>query len=589
MKTYMKEKIGNPNLFTGRKRELEELLAWVGKIRKELSPSRALMSRRKTGKTALLQRLYNLVFEANDGVIPFYYEVREGTWWDMDFCQDFFLKFIFQYMAFKSRKPEYITWEKVSFEEALAVAARESQNHLIGWIESVREQVQQGSGMLLWDRVRDAPRMIAEIKNERVIQIIDEFQYLNRKIYDDKEKTRLHGMARPYMSTAEYKNAPLLIAGSWVGLLMHDVLKMPGRFRITFLENMPADEAVEMVYKYSLVEGIPVTDATAHLIAELCEGSPFYISELMRSSCPQKNLTTPEGVLQTLEFETLDKQGNIRGTWMEYVYYAFSEVNETHAKNMVLYLCQNRHREVSRRELREKLNLTMPERELEKKLEALVKADIIEEGRSNFYFQGVRDNIFDKVFRGRYADDITEFDPREITNEYKAMFEKILSDYRKLSGERSHYKGKYAEFMIIQKLTYQAYRHKEQYMTMLQGLPSDFSFSQYQSVWSWEASPLHRRKVQVDVFARAEPEHYSLIGEVKNRQTERYSAQEAAAFREKAGILMALEQVERAVMFVFSRSGFTQEAQEYMEAQSMAWSNDERWIQESSDTMMNDR
>ncbi len=87
----------------------------------------------------------------------------------------------------------------------------------------------------------------------------------------------------------------------------------------------------------------------------------------------------------------------------------------------------------------------------------------------------------------------------------------------------------------------------------------------------------------MDVFARAEPEHCSLIGEVKNRQTDRYSAQEAAAFLEKAGILMALEQVERAVVFVFSRSGFTQEALAYMEAQGMAWTDDERWIQESSD------
>ncbi len=583
MKIYLKEKIGNPNLFTGRKRELEELLAWVEKIKKELSPSRALMSRRKTGKTALLQRLYNTVFAADDGVVPFYYEVKEENWWAIDFCQDFFVRFILQYIAFKSRNPSYLNLKMIPYRHLCDIAQKEHQPHLVDWIQNTEALVREGSLNLLWDTVRDAPRSIAEVHDERVIQIIDEFQYLNRKIYDDKEKTRLHGMARPYMSTAEYKNAPLLIAGSWVGLLMHDVLKMPGRFRITFLENMPVDEAVEMVYKYSLVEEIPVTDATAHLIAELCEGSPFYVSELMRSSCPQKNLTTPEGVLQTLEFETLDKRGSIRGTWMEYVYYAFSEVNEKQAKNVVLYLCQNRHREVSRKELREKLNLTMPEGELEKKLEALVKADIIEEGRSNFYFQGVRDNIFDKVFRGRYADDITEFDPREITNEYKALFEKILSAYRKLSGKHNHYKGKYAEFMIIQKLAYQAYRHKERYMTMLQGLPPDFILSRYQSVWSWEASPLHRRKLQVDVFARAEPGHYSLIGEVKNRQTDKYSVQEAAAFWEKAGILMELEQVERAVVFVFSRSGFTQDALTYMQEMAMAWTDHEDWIRETTD------
>ncbi|MEZ4525841.1 MAG: hypothetical protein R2941_07975 [Desulfobacterales bacterium] len=329
MKIFMKEKIGNPDLFTGRKKELADLLAWVKKIRKELSPSRALLSRRKTGKTALLQRLYNRIFEADDGVIPFYYEIPEKEQWGVDFCRDFFLRFIFQYIAFKSRKPEYIAWERMSFDAALEAARRESQEHLTGWIEDVREKVTEESVFPLWERVRNAPRLIAEARDERVVQIIDEFQYMNRKIFADREKIRRESdFAQPYMSTAEYKNAPLLISGSWVGLLMHDVLKMPGRFQITFLENMPKEEAVEMVYKYSLAEEIPVTQETASLIADVSEGSPFYISALMRSVFPSKDLSSQDGVLKTLEFETLDKRGSIKGTWMEYILYAFSTVNE---------------------------------------------------------------------------------------------------------------------------------------------------------------------------------------------------------------------------------------------------------------------
>ena len=44
------------------------------------------------GQTALLQRLYNITFDKNDGVIPFYYEVKEGKQWAVEFCQDFFLR-----------------------------------------------------------------------------------------------------------------------------------------------------------------------------------------------------------------------------------------------------------------------------------------------------------------------------------------------------------------------------------------------------------------------------------------------------------------------------------------------------------------
>ena len=89
MKVYLKEKIGNPDLFSGRQKELSFFLKWIDGIKREISPSTALLSRRKTGKTALLQRLYNLTFEKNDKVIPFYYELKEGSIWSVSFCTSF--------------------------------------------------------------------------------------------------------------------------------------------------------------------------------------------------------------------------------------------------------------------------------------------------------------------------------------------------------------------------------------------------------------------------------------------------------------------------------------------------------------------
>ena len=88
--------------------------------------------------------------------------------------------------------------------------------------------------------------------NESIVQIIDEFQYLNSVIYRDKACTsQVKGWASGYMSTAEYKTAPLLVSGSWVGWLMNDLLALPGRFQVIFLENMPEEEIVEMAFKYS--------------------------------------------------------------------------------------------------------------------------------------------------------------------------------------------------------------------------------------------------------------------------------------------------------------------------------------------------
>lgn len=132
MKIALKEKIGNPELFTGRKQELNTYTTWIERIKREISMGRA-MARRKTGKTAFLQRLYNLAFERNDGVIPFYYEIREGKTWVVPFCQDFFLTFIYQYIAFKTRNTTYMRFSEErgkDFATAANIAEQEGLNYL---------------------------------------------------------------------------------------------------------------------------------------------------------------------------------------------------------------------------------------------------------------------------------------------------------------------------------------------------------------------------------------------------------------------------------------------------------------------------
>ncbi len=582
MKIYLKEKIGNPDLFTGRKKELAFLLNWVEGIKEELSQSRSLVARRKTGKTAILQRLFNIVFDQNDKVIPFYYEVKEAKQWAVEFCLDFFLSFVYQYIAFRSRNPMYLSDDMPkNVPDAIEIAQREGFDFLERPIKAMQGFVEWESVDLFWTSVRDFPRGLAQRDDMRVVQIIDEFQFLNRKICRDKDtKHLIDDFAQAYMSTAEYKNAPLLVSGSWVGWLSHDLLKMPARFIFDTLSNMPETEAAEMILKYSEIPQTPVTPETVHLIAELSEGNPFYISSLIKSQFPDKDLATREGLLATLEFETLNESGGIHGTWMEYTESAFDRINEKNAKNIVLYLSKHREREVGRKEIREKLVPDMDDYELEKKMKALIKTDIIQKGRSNFYYQGVQDNIFDKVFRGEYADDIETFDPAEITNEYKAMFEDIRCKYNSLSGEYNYFKGKYAEFTIIRKLARRAYKENDLFKSMLNNLPDDFAYVEYASVWPWSASPVYKADIQVDIFARAKGDGYSLIGEVKNRRKPKFSTKEVLQFKAKADELMRLENVDKALQLVFCKAGFTQDAIACLRENRMAWSADEWWMTE---------
>ncbi len=583
MNMYLQEKIGNPDLFTGRSKELTYFSKWIEGIKKSISKSTAILSRRKTGKTALMQRLYNLTFEKNDGVIPFYYEIREGKQWSVEFCKDFFFTFLTQYIAFKSRKPEYLMppgRQKGTFAGLKKIAREEGLDYLLDDIEGVEALFNEKSVDLLWKIVKEMPLSIATRQHEYIVQMIDEFQYFNSEIYRDEATAILaDDFAAGYMSTAEYRNAPLLISGSWVGWLRDIIHTMlPSRFRETELEAMPEDETIEMIYKYAQVYETPITEEVVYAMAKLCEGNPFYVSAIFESAYFEKDLTTMEGFLSTLEYETLNKRGHIRAVWMDYLGKVFYKVNQENAKNIVLHLCQHRDREVSRQELMKKLKLQMTEWDLEKKLHSLVRSDIIENGRSNFYYRGVRDNMFDKVFRGEYADDIRHFDPKEITREYRALYEQAKHEYQVLLGKHNQMKGLFAEFAIINQLRLHAMEKQELFRSITHNLPDDFAFVEYEHVWSYKFTRPDKSDMWIDIFARAGERGYSIIGEVKNRSSEAFSKAEAEEFVQKADEVQACESLPRFVLFVFSLKGFKQDVPEYFQEHGIAYSDDERWL-----------
>jgi hypothetical protein len=583
MDYVLEERIGHPDLFTGRKEELAYFLNWINDIKERKSQSTAMLARRKMGKTALMERLFNITFYKNNGVIPFYYEIKERDVWIVDFCIDFCLTFVYQYIAFRTRKDRYVRlFEKGNLKKAKQVAESEGFDYLVELINGVEYAVRHDHVDILWETVREAPKTIAYSQNEFIVQMIDEFQFLNATIYRDKEMNILaKDLAGGYLSTAESKVAPLLVSDSWVGWLMNELLTMlPSRFRYEYLQNMPEDEAIEMVYKFSRYFDVPITEETAYLMVKLAEGSPFYISSIIRSSSGNKDLTTVNGLTDTLEFETLNDRGAIKSTWMEYVAGAFPQINDRNAKNIVLHLCKHRDRELTRQDLLDELKLDMSDAELEKKLKALVKADIIKQGQTNFDYRGVQDNIFDKVFRGVYEKEIREFDVRIIRKEYNEEFEKLKKQYNSLLGKYNYQQGYFAEYLILDQLKYNARKKNELLKSITRYLPVDFDFCDYSRVWKYDSSPEYARGFSVDIFARAQsPGDFSIIGEVKSRKLKKFSKNEAVHFLGKFEEIKKLENLERVIGFIFSRKGFTTEAETYCQEKGIACSEDERWLE----------
>ncbi|MCP4146750.1 MAG: hypothetical protein GY757_03275, partial [bacterium] len=111
-------------------------------------------------------------------------------------------------------------------------------------------------------------------------------------------------------------------------------------------------------------------------------------------------------------------------------------------------------------------------------------------------------------------------------------------------------------------------------------LPVDFNFCEYERVWKYDGSPEYGKEFNVDVFARSlEPGDYSIIGEVKSRESKKFSREEAVSFERKLREIIKLENLNRVVGFIFCSAGFTKEAEAYCKEKSIACSEDERWLE----------
>ena len=442
--TYaLDENLGAPDLFTGRKVLLENFEHWVYNIRKRIGKSRALLSRRKKGKTVFMQRLYNIVWSQNDKVVPFFYEIKEKNMMLGNFAESFLRSFLSQYYSFITQDKQYIS-RSLGLSELMEIF--KDDKIISGMLYTFSKHKQMNDDEALWETARRAPHHVASMKNIQVLQFIDEFQNINKYILDENYKP-IKTLAGSYLGTAESRIAPLFVTGSYIGWLRRIIWEMlPARFNELKLGNLEPSEGLEMILKYAKYYELPVTSETAEYILGLTQGDPYYISIIFEGTyLGKKDFTNIENINDVYEHEITE--GNIKGTWLEYLHKAFSEVNDLNAKRMVLYLFNANGENRTREQILNDLKLEMTDGELEKKLKALVYADIISQGDSNFRYKISTDKIYELVFRNIYQEEIdkTGEDIRKMLHSqigkysydighfYEYMFERIFNKGFKLN------------------------------------------------------------------------------------------------------------------------------------------------------------
>jgi len=333
MQYPLTEKIGNPDLLVGREKEFRKFGKWLANIPGRLSKSRALIARRKSGKTAFVQRIFNQLFRYNGTVIPFYFEFGENKIWYPNLAINYYRTFASHYISFLERDERLVT-RLLSLEKIREYGVAKSLEDFVDDVDFLLQNKEVGgSHDLMWQTAYTAPHRYAAILDTRFLVILDEFQNITQYVYPDKnrEGNPDETMAGSFHSISESKVAPMLVTGSYVGWLMRVISKylQAGRLKqIPMSPYLTLDEGLEAVYKYAEFYHEPITNETALQINELCMSDPFFISCVIQSEFDDKALMTSQGVVNTVNYEISDRHSEMSKTWNEYLQMTLQKVND---------------------------------------------------------------------------------------------------------------------------------------------------------------------------------------------------------------------------------------------------------------------
>ncbi len=453
MQYPLQEKIGDPSILVGREEEFKNFGKWLAFIPKKLSKSRVILARRKSGKTAFVQRIFNQLWSENREVIPFYFDIAEKKIWYPNLAVKYYRAFASQYISFLERDQALVR-KHLSLEEIREYGLSKSIKPFVDDVNFFQQERNAGGFHdSMWDTAYSAPHVFADLFDKRFLVILDEFQNIAQYVYRNEqcEGRPDESMPGSFHSIVESKIAPMLVTGSYVGWLIEISEKylQAGRLSEWYMSPyLTPEEGMQAVYKYAQVYNEPVTNDTALLINRLCMSDPFFISCVMQSSFRDRDLCTEEGVISTYNYEITDRRSMMSKTWSEYIQLTLHKVSDRYAKQMLLHLSKHSDRYWTHLDLKKKLHIDLDPDEIRKKLLLLVEADVIEWGSSDIQFRGLQDGTLNLILRNRFEEEISGFVP-DLKKEAHEQISELRKETGRLRGMLNNLSGKFAEYQLM--------------------------------------------------------------------------------------------------------------------------------------------
>jgi AAA+ ATPase superfamily predicted ATPase len=405
---------------TGRQLETEILQGITAQALSGEADSIILTGTRGIGKTELLRHLYENLFSSGEGIIPFFYAVRQGVDSVEKFTEDYLAELVLQMLSFISKNASLMHREVYSLEELKDIAKKADASwcsEIVGNYFNIREG---GDRRKLFSFSISVPYQVYHNTGMPVAVLIDDFHRIE-KLCETGSDEQGRAMWTLFEKSFKFGFTPHVLSGVRADMyrMFFEDTSLGEYIEMMDLKGLKRSDALELFRGLCMKYSITYEEEAKNYIHHL-GGNPFYITSFMQAVRQStKHLTEDKaGTIYISEVTG----GKISAYWTSILKACITTVElRKSSLQMLFYLSGGSSYDLV--DLSEKLSLNRgSDADL---LGLLHGAGIVETGFSALEFSD--DQVLTDVIRGLYYREIEKEGPaeiREVLLENKQLEEK---------------------------------------------------------------------------------------------------------------------------------------------------------------------
>ncbi len=562
--------------FVNRKRELDLFWKWASGIPHPGRNSYALIGLRRTGKTAILHKIFNRLFNEQGRVLPVYisfvqYLNQPQPINAFQFAEEYFAGYIRSYLAFRYGQPQ-LHRQKARLEDLREFANQVSDELVAELFRSYdRDPINKrtaGHSLMQW--VINFPKGYAWEHDMPTAIFVDEFQVLTRVYNPDDDQVR--NLTDSFQHAIETRYAPMLVSGSSVSMMMDDAVGglLSGRFKFNRLGPLSQEHAIDMIFRLGKLNGINVTEELALALWERTQGYPYPIESILSSDSPAVTQLPQIARLDEIVLFELTNKGSALWTHYEGEYGKYvRELNGDQTTRKILFwITEHADERILPDKVAEALGIDILT--VRDALEKLYRTDVIQRAGITS-FSGPADPLMREFLKYEHyveVDKLTEHDA-------EAKLRRALNAKQ---GEMNRQAGHFSEVIVAGVLN--NYDDREVAGERYFGLSHLISLPRMETILRREGvikdDTIHEIDVVGEYGLYNRQEGNAALGawlvSVRYRK-EKMSEGEVEAFIEHAAALQTAKQYGEVTRWYFSKAGFTKAATQRLQKEGIYFSD----------------